>query len=81
MCVCVRRLTGTLGHADGAVLVLGIGVGLQFEGVLVVDERLGTQRDTRARVVELPARLQHTVMTQSLHRLLLTRCPALECPA
>lgn len=57
------RLTGTLGHADGAVLVLGIGVALQFEGVLVVDEGLRTQRYTRAGVVELPASLQHTVVT------------------
>lgn len=63
----VWTLTGTLGHADGAVLVLGIGVGLQFEGVFVVDQGLRAQRHTRARVVELPASLQHTVKTQSIY--------------
>lgn len=50
-------LTGALGHTDGAILVLGIGVGLQFECVLVVDEGLGTQGHARAGVVEVPASL------------------------
>lgn len=50
-------LTGALGHTDGAILVLGIGVGLQFECVLVVNEGLGTLRHARARVVKVPASL------------------------
>lgn len=50
-------LTGALGHTDGAILVLGIGVGLQFECVLVVNEGLGTERHARARVVEVSASL------------------------
>lgn len=33
----VLGLTGTLGHADGTELVLGVGVGLHFEFDLVVD--------------------------------------------
>ena len=53
----VCGLTGALGHTDGAILVLGIGVALQLECVLVVDEGLRTQRHARARVVEVPARL------------------------
>lgn len=53
----VWGLTGALGHADGAILVLGIGVGLQFECVLVVNDGLRTQRHARAGVVELPASL------------------------
>lgn len=44
----VCGLTGALGHTDGTVLVLGAGVGLQFEGVLVVDEGLGTLGHTGA---------------------------------
>lgn len=50
-------LTGALGHTDGAILVLGIGVGLQFECVLVVNEGLGALRRARARVVKVPASL------------------------
>lgn len=33
----IHRLTRALGHTDGAILVLGIGIGLKFERVLVVD--------------------------------------------
>lgn len=50
-------LTRTLGHTHGFILVLGIGVALQFECVLVVDEGLRTQRHARARIVEVPAHL------------------------
>lgn len=53
----MTTLTRTLGHADGAVLVLCTWVGLQFEGVLAVDHRLRTLRHTGARVVEVPASL------------------------
>lgn len=42
-------------------MVLGVGVGLQFEGVLVVEKGLRTQGDAGARVVELSAGLEHTV--------------------
>lgn len=44
----VWGLTGTLGHTDRAILVLGIGVGLQFECVPVVNDSLRTQRHARA---------------------------------
>lgn len=53
----VWGLTGALGHTVGAILVLGVGVGLHFECVLVVDDGLGTQRHAGARVVEVPASL------------------------
>ena len=53
----VWGLTRALGHTDGAILVLGIGVGLHFKCVLVVDEGLRTLGHTRARVVEVPASL------------------------
>lgn len=53
----VWGLTGALGHTDGAILVLGVGVGLQFECMLVVDEGLGTQRHAGAGVVEVPTSL------------------------
>lgn len=50
-------LTGALGHTDGPKLELGVGVGLQPEGVLVVNEGHGALRYTGARVVKLPASL------------------------
>lgn len=52
-------LTGALGHTDGAKLELGVGVGLQPEGVLVVNEGHGALRYAGARVVEPPARLEN----------------------
>lgn len=58
------QLTRALGHTDGAILVFGIGIGLQFECVLVVDECLGTQRHAGARVVEVPASLKSVTYTQ-----------------
>lgn len=35
-------LTAALGHTDGAKLVLGVGIGLHFECMFVVDQSLGT---------------------------------------
>ena len=50
-------LTGAAPHADAAILVLGVGGGLQLEGQLVVDEGLRAQRDARTAVIEVSARL------------------------
>lgn len=52
------RLTWTLRDADGAVLILGVGVGLHLKCLLVVNQSLGTLRHTGARVVEAATRLQ-----------------------
>lgn len=51
------ELTGALGHTDGTKLELGVWVGLQPEGVLVVNEGHGALRYTGARVIKLPASL------------------------
>lgn len=59
--MCVVGLTGALGYTDGAILVLCIGVGLQFEFMLVVDESPGTKRHTGARVVEVSASLYNII--------------------
>lgn len=50
-------LTGALGHTDGTKLELGVGVGLQPEGVLAVNEGHGALRNAGARVVKPPASL------------------------
>lgn len=53
-------LTGTLGHTNGAILVLGVWVGLHFECVLIVQQGLRTLTHTGARIVEIPASLSKT---------------------
>lgn len=52
------RLTWTLRDADGAVLVLGVGVGLHLKRLLVVNQSLGTLRHTGTGVVEVATCLQ-----------------------
>lgn len=52
------RLTWAVLDTDAAILVFGVRVGLQLEGELVVDQRLGAACFTGPTIIEMPAGLE-----------------------